>query len=43
MFRYRVKSPAESHGKSDDYALITAIPGADAFRPLDGGGCALVR
>ena len=43
MFRYKVKSPAESHGKSDDYTLITTIPGADAFRPLDKGGCSLVK
>ena len=41
MYRYKVKAPAESHGKSDDYTLITTIPGADAFRPLDTGGCSL--
>jgi branched-chain amino acid transport system substrate-binding protein len=43
MYRYRVKSPADSHAKSDDYTLVTTIPGAEAFRPLDKGGCALVR
>ena len=43
MFRYRVKTPAESHGKSDDYTLVATIPGRDAFRPLEQGGCALIR
>ena len=43
MYRYRVKSPADSHGKSDDYTLVTTIPGAQAFRPLDQGGCGFVR
>ena len=43
MFRYRVKTPAESRGTSDDYVLMATIPGAQAFRPLDQGGCALTR
>ena len=43
MFRYTVKAPGESHGKSDDYTLAATIPGAQAFRPLGEGGCPLVR
>lgn len=43
MYRYQVKAPGESHGKSDDYTLVATIPGAQAFRPLNEGGCALVK
>ena len=43
MYRFKVKAPADSHGKSDDYALLATIPGAQAFRPLNEGGCPLVR
>ena len=40
MYRYVVKSPEQSHAKSDDYTLQATIPGSDAFRPI-GAGCAL--
>jgi len=43
MYRFRVKSPAESRGKYDDYTRVSTIPAADAFRPLDAGGCRLVQ
>jgi branched-chain amino acid transport system substrate-binding protein len=43
MYVFRVKTPAESKGKYDDYTLITTIPGEQAFRPLDQGGCPLVH
>ncbi len=43
MYRYRVKTPAESHARYDDYTLLTTIAGADAFRPLSEGGCRLVQ
>ena len=43
MYRFRVKASADSHGRSDDYTLVTTIPGAEAFRPIGQGGCALVR
>ena len=43
MYRYRVKAPAESRGKSDAYTLVATILGADAFRPLDQGGCAAAQ
>ena len=43
MFRYKVKTPEESHARWDDYTLLATIPGAEAFRPLKDGGCKLVQ
>jgi branched-chain amino acid transport system substrate-binding protein len=43
MYRFRVKTPAESHGRYDDYVLVATIPAGEAFRPLGEGGCALVK
>lgn len=42
MYVFRVKSPAESKGRWDDYDLVTTIPADQAFRPLADGGCPLV-
>jgi len=42
MYTFRVKTAAESKGRWDDYQVVATIPGADAFRPLDKGGCKLV-
>jgi branched-chain amino acid transport system substrate-binding protein len=42
MHVFRVKAPEESKGRWDYYQPITTIPPAEAFRPLDQGGCALV-
>jgi branched-chain amino acid transport system substrate-binding protein len=39
MYRFEVKSPAESQGPWDLYKLIATIPGDDAFRPIAEGGC----
>lgn len=39
---FRVKTPAESKGPWDCYGLVRTIPGAESFRPLDGGGCPLL-
>jgi len=39
---FRVKSPAESRGPWDCYALLDTIPGAAAFRGLAEGGCPLL-
>ena len=41
MYLYEVKKPAESKGKWDYYKLIKEIPGEEAFRPLNEGGCSL--
>ena len=42
MYRFKVKAPGESHGRSDDYTLLATIPGEKAFRPLAEGGCAML-
>jgi branched-chain amino acid transport system substrate-binding protein len=42
MYVFKVKSPAESKSRWDTYTLVSTIPGSDAFRPLDKGGCKLV-
>ena len=42
MYVFRVKAPAESKGRWDDYDLVATIPADQAFRPIDQGGCKLV-
>jgi branched-chain amino acid transport system substrate-binding protein len=42
MYIFRVKQPGESKGRWDDYHVVATVPGAEAFRPLDKGGCKLV-
>jgi len=43
MYLFQVKSPAESKGPWDYYKLVATIPADKAFRPLDEGGCPLVK
>ena len=43
MHLFRVKTPQESRGPWDYYERLETIPAAVAFRPLEAGGCALVR
>ncbi len=43
MYTFRVKAPEESRSRWDTYQLVARIPGAEAFRPLQQGGCPLVR
>jgi branched-chain amino acid transport system substrate-binding protein len=43
MFVFEVKAPEESKGRYDYYKLVKTIPAEEAFRPLDQGGCPLVR
>jgi branched-chain amino acid transport system substrate-binding protein len=43
MHLFEVKRPAESKYPYDYYKLIRTIPGEQAFRPLDKGGCPLVQ
>jgi len=43
MYLFRVKSPEESRYKFDYYKLLATIPGDEAFRPLNAGGCPLVK
>ncbi len=42
-FLLRAKKPAESHSEWDLLEVVEIIPGADAFRPLQDGGCPLVK
>jgi branched-chain amino acid transport system substrate-binding protein len=42
MYTFKVKSPAESKSRWDVYDLVATVPGEQAFRPLDKGGCKLV-
>jgi branched-chain amino acid transport system substrate-binding protein len=43
MYLFQVKKPEESKGEWDLYNLRATIPAAEAFRPLDQGGCPLVK
>jgi branched-chain amino acid transport system substrate-binding protein len=42
-YLFEVKTPAESKGPWDLYKLIATTPADQAFRPLDAGGCPLVK
>jgi branched-chain amino acid transport system substrate-binding protein len=42
MYTFRVKAPGESTSRWDVYQVVARVPGAEAFRPLDQGGCKLV-
>ena len=42
MLFFEVKKPDESKGPWDFYKLVKTIPAAEAFRPLEQGGCPLV-
>ena len=43
MYLFKVKSPDASIGPWDYYELVATIPAAEAFRPLEEGGCPLVQ
>jgi branched-chain amino acid transport system substrate-binding protein len=43
MYVFKVKSPQQSKSRFDVYDLIETIPADAAFRPLDQGGCSLVK
>ena len=43
MYVFRVKAPEQSKSRYDIYDLVETIPPDAAFRPLDQGGCALVK
>src|SRR5580700_7894249 len=42
MYLMEVKTPEESKGEWDLAKIIATVPGKEAFRPLDEGGCPLV-
>jgi branched-chain amino acid transport system substrate-binding protein len=43
MYLFEVKKPQESKGPWDVYKLAQSVPADQAFRPLDAGGCPLVK
>ncbi len=43
IYLFEVKKPEESKGPWDYYKQLQTIPAAQAFRPLDQGGCALAK
>ncbi len=42
MYLFEVKKPSESKGDWDLYKLLATVPGDEAFRPMDKGGCPFV-
>ncbi|MET0169520.1 MAG: ABC transporter substrate-binding protein, partial [Aliihoeflea sp.] len=42
-YLFRVKTPEESEGPWDYYETVSTTPAAQAFRPLEDGGCSLVQ
>jgi len=42
MYLMQVKTPAESKAEWDVYKILATVPGDQAYRPLDQGGCPLV-
>src|ERR1700709_425150 len=42
MYLFEAKKPEESKNEWDLYKLLATVPGDEAFRPLDKGGCPLV-
>ncbi|KAG1245004.1 hypothetical protein G6F65_021483 [Rhizopus arrhizus] len=42
MYLVEVKKPSESKARWDYYKILRIIPGENAFRPLNQGGCPLV-
>ena len=43
LYLFQVKSPEESKGPWDYYTQLAVIPADQAFRPLNQGGCPLVK
>jgi branched-chain amino acid transport system substrate-binding protein len=43
MYLFEVKKPSQSKSDWDLYKLVATIPANEAFRPLDEGGCPLVK
>ena len=43
MYLFEVKSPSESKSKDDIYKLIATVPGDQAYRPMNEGGCPYLK
>ena len=42
MYLMQAKTPEESKGEWDLVKMVATVPGNEAFRPLNEGGCPLV-
>jgi len=42
-YLWKIKKPSESKGPWDYYTLLGTTPADEAFRPLNAGGCSLVK
>ena len=42
MYLMEVKTPEESKSAWDLAKIVATVPGVEAFRPLDEGGCPLI-
>jgi branched-chain amino acid transport system substrate-binding protein len=43
MYLAQVKTPAESKSEWDVYKILATVPGDQAYRPMEEGGCPLVK
>lgn len=43
MYLWQVKAPRESKGPYDYFKPVATIPGDQAFRPMNAGGCPMIR
>jgi len=43
VYLYETKKPSESKGEWDFFKLVATVPADQAFRPLNEGGCPLVK
>ncbi|HLI13785.1 MAG TPA: ABC transporter substrate-binding protein [Alphaproteobacteria bacterium] len=43
MYLAQVKSPKDSKYNHDDFKILDSLPGAEAFQPMDQGGCSLAK
>lgn len=43
MYLLEVKKPSEAKGAWDYFKVVRTIPGNEAFRPMEKGGCPLVK
>jgi branched-chain amino acid transport system substrate-binding protein len=43
MYLFEVKKPEESKGEWDLYKLLATVPGDQAFRPIEKGGCPFIK
>jgi branched-chain amino acid transport system substrate-binding protein len=42
-YLFTAKDPSDSKRRGDVYKLLTTIPAEEAFRPMNEGGCQIVR